>query len=503
MSRALLVSIAALSLAAPSRHTLLSQQPYTTEVSNRSNAAMAMLPMATASADARMHATLGQRALDMGRPAEAAQHFQQALAADPSSAFAQLGAANAATSFAEYEAKLAAAAKLAANGSRAEQLEIGIARKTLVSDYAGAEGLARGLIATAPNNPRSYLALATVQQQMGNEAAARRTLMQALSVAPNFAPAHFQLAYSYMTAQPTDPAKARFYVDKLVKLEPKEARSFITQGSYYRATNQLPLARRAYTRAAELDPNESLALQQRGHVESFLGNYDAARADYDAAIKRGKRNEPGTFGMFRALVAAHAGDPKQSIAELDRLVTDIDGLNLPDPVGAKVAALTAETQIAIQTGDFESASRAIAQRTPLVREQVAQSTDEKVKRLAEADITYYDGLLAARKADAATAKAKADELMRIVAENNDPQKDQPAHAILGVLALEEKDFSGAVDHLAQANPNDMYIQYERALALDGAGRKSEAKAIFRKIARFNFNGAGVAVARAEAARRAR
>jgi len=342
-----------------------------------------------------------------------------------------------------------------------------------------------------------------VQQQMGNEAEARKTLKQAIAIAPNFSPSYTQLAYSYMTSQPTDPAKAKPYVDKLVKLEPKEARAFITQGSYYRATNQLPLARRAYTRAAQLDSTMSMALQQRGHVESFLGNYDAARADYDAAIKRGKQNDAATFGMFRALVPAHAGNPKQSIAELDQLARDIDGLNLPDPIGAKIGALTAETQIALQTGDFESASRALAQRTPLVREQVAQTTDEKVKRLAEADIAYYDGLLAARKADATTAQAKADDYMRIVAQNNDPQKDQPAHAILGVLALEQKDFKGAESHLAQANPNDMYILYERALALDGAGRKSEAKALFRKIARYNFNDAGIAASRADAAKRAR
>jgi tetratricopeptide (TPR) repeat protein len=247
----------------------------------------------------------------------------------------------------------------------------------------------------------------------------------------------------------------------------------------------------------------ALALQQRGHVESFLGNYDAARADYDAAMKLGKQNEPGTYAMFRALVAAHAGNPKQAITELDQLVRDVDGMNLPDPVGAKVAALTTEVQIAIQSGDFESASRAIAQRTPLVREQVAQATDEKVKRLVEADIAYYDGLLAARQGDATVAKTKADEFMRIVAETNDPQKDQRAHAILGVLALEQKDFPGAVVQLEQANPNDIYILYERARALDGAGRKAEAKALYRKIARFNFNGAGVALSRADAAKRSK
>jgi tetratricopeptide (TPR) repeat protein len=326
---------------------------------------------------------------------------------------------------------------------------------------------------------------------------------RALAVALNFSAAHLQLAYSYMTRQPTDPPKAKPYIEKLVVLEPTEPQVFIAQGSFFRATNQLPLARRAYTRAAELDPIKSLPLQQRGHVESFLGNYDAARADYDAAIKLGKQNEPGTLPMYRALVAAHAGNPRQSIEELNRLVGDVDGMNLPDPIGTKIAALTAEIQIATQIGDFGSATRAIEQRTPLVRQQVSQASDGKVKRLAEADVAYYDGLLAARKGDVSTAKAKADDIMRIVAETADPQKDQPAHAILGVLALEQRDYGGAASHLAQANPNDMYVQYERALALDGAGRSSEAKALFRRIAQYNFNGPSVAVSRADAAKRAR
>jgi tetratricopeptide (TPR) repeat protein len=330
VSRVFILSLAALALAAPSHHALRAQQKTTvTQAGDVANVAMAMLPMSTSSATARMHATLGQRALDMGHGPEATRHFQQAVAADPTSAFAQLGAANASTSFADYDAKLSVAAKLAPSASRAEQLQIAIARKTLVNDYVGAEASARDLIAAEPKNPRSYLALATVQQQMGREVDARRTIERALTVAPNFSPAYLQLAFSYMTAQPTDPPKAKAYVEKLVVLEPAEPQAFIAQGSYFRATNQLPLAKRAYTRAAELDPTMALPLQQRGHVESFLGEYDAARADYDAAAKLGKQNQAGSYRMYGALVAAHAGKPKESIAQLDRLVGDIDGMICP------------------------------------------------------------------------------------------------------------------------------------------------------------------------------
>lgn len=462
---------------------------------------MAMLPMATSSAAAKMHAMLGQRALETNRPAEAAQHFKQALAADSTSAFAQLGAANAAASFAEYDAALSKAVKLAEHASVAERLQVDIARKSLVNDFAGAEASARELVAAEPKNPRAYIALASVQSQMGRELDARRTYDRAIAVAPNFALTYRQLAYSYMTAQPIDPSKAGPSVEKLVALEPTEVQSFITQGSYYRATNQLPLARTSYTRAARLDSTMAFPLQQRGHAESFLGDYAAARADYDAAIKLGKQNEAGNYLVFRALVAAHAGNPKQAIAELDSAVARIDQMSVPDPLTAKIGALDAEVQLAIQIGDFAGAAHAIAQRTPLARQQVAAASDETVKKITDADILYYDGLLAARQGDAATAKAKAEEIRGMLAATTDPQKDQRTHAILGVLALEQKDFKAASEHLTQANPNDPYIMFEHALALEGAGRSAEAKALFKEISRYNFNGPTVPVARREAAKR--
>ena len=462
---------------------------------------MAMLPMTSSSAAAKMHAMLGQRALETNHLPEAAQHFAQAIAADSTLAFAWLGAANASTSFAEYDAKLKAATRLAEHASRAEQLQIEIARKSLVNDLAGAEASARELVAAEPKNPRAYLALAGAQQQIGREVEARRTMERAIAIAPSFSAAYRQLAFSYMQLQPTDAAKARPYVEKLVALEPTEAQTFITQGSYFRATNQLPRARSAYSRAAQLAPTMALPLQQRGHVESFMGDYAAARADYDAAIKLAKQNEAASYGVFRALVAVHAGNPKQAIAELDRLVGAIDGMHVSDPRGAKVGALDAEIQVATQSGDFASAARAIAQRTPLAREQLAGASEETVKQIGEGTIAYYEGMLAARQGDSTTAKAKADELRRILASTSDPQKEQGAHAILGVLALEQKDFKGAASHLAQANPNDVYLMYERAVALDGANESAEAKALFEKVSKWNFNSPGAAFARREAAKR--
>ncbi|MFL5618330.1 MAG: hypothetical protein ACJ79A_08055, partial [Gemmatimonadaceae bacterium] len=173
MARALVRAIAALFLAAPLHNALLSQRSTVVQAGRPSEASMAMLPMTSSSAAAKMHAMLGQRALETNHTAAAVEHFRQAIAADSTLAFARLGAANASTSYAEYDANLRAAAKLAEHASRAEQLQIAIARKSLVNDLVGAESLARELIAAEPKNPRAYLALASAQQQMGREVEAR------------------------------------------------------------------------------------------------------------------------------------------------------------------------------------------------------------------------------------------------------------------------------------------------------------------------------------------
>ncbi|MFL5576442.1 MAG: hypothetical protein ACJ79S_10790 [Gemmatimonadaceae bacterium] len=463
----------------------------------------AMLPMTTASAAAREHATLGQRALDFGHQQEATAHFRQAVEADSGFAFGWLGLANASTSVGDFTRDLRVASRLAPKASRAEQLEIGIAEKQLNSDQEGAAALARALVQVAPRNPRAHLTLANVQTAMNREADARASMERAIAVAPDFAPAYIQLGYSYLLVTPRAPAKAEAPIRKAIALEPRESRPYIALGSFGRATNRLDDARQAYTRAAELDPSNALPLQQRGHVNTFLGNYDAARADYDAAIRLGKDNEPANYAVYRALVPTYAGDPRGSIAELEALVGKIDGMNVPDRDGSKVFALTQEAQIAIHSGDVDAARRALEQRSALLRKQATAVGTEEFRRTQESDIAFWDGLLAARQKDFATATAKAKEAMRHVAANRDPRKDMPAHALLGFVALDQRRYGDAAGHFGSADPNDPYVAYHRALALQGAGQTTTAKKLFREVASYNFSTAGEALVRADAKQRAR
>jgi len=500
MSRLRALPLCAAALLVAGGPALAQQKPPTYAAATGARA-VTMLPMATGSAAARSHATLGQRALDLGHPAEAAEHFREAVEADTLFAFGWLGLANSSNSLEEFTGQLAKARRVAGMATRAEQLQVEVAQKQLDGDLAGAAAAAQRLVMLAPKNPRAYTLLATVQSAMGNETDARKTLNKAVTVSPNFAPAYIQLAYSYILNAPRMPSKADAPVRKAIALEPEQSLPYIVSGSANRATNQLEMARLAYTRAAQFDPKNALPLQQRGHVNTFLGDYDAARADYDAAIRLGQRNEPVTYAVYRAFVPVYAGDARAAIAELEQVASRVDTMGVPDPIGGKIFALTSAALVATHVGALDEAQKAIEQRNALVRKQ-EQFAGEEFKRAQEADIDFWEGLLAAKRGDYSEATAKAQAAMREVASLKNPRKNDQAHELLGLVALDQKKYAEAAAHFAQSNPNDMYVQYHRALALEGAGRTAEAKKIFADIARFNFNSAAVALVRADAKKRA-
>jgi len=86
-------------------------------------------PITTSSATARDHFLRGQRELDLARFIDANAHFKQAVAADPTFAFAYLNVANTANSLDEFKTNLAQAEQHAAGASDAERLQIQMSRK--------------------------------------------------------------------------------------------------------------------------------------------------------------------------------------------------------------------------------------------------------------------------------------------------------------------------------------------------------------------------------------
>jgi len=456
------------------------------------------IPVTTSSADARNHFLQGQRELDLARTFEALDHFKRAVAADSTFAIAYLNIANTGNSLDEFRTNLARAEALAAKASDAEQLEIQIARKGLENDATGQLAAAQQLVAKYPESPRAYLTLANIQAGLNANADARASYGKALSLAPRFAAAHVALGVSYLFGEPRDFNQALQHFQAAVGLAPNEPAMHDNLGDAQRALNNLSQARAEYTRGHELNPRDAGMLQQRGHVNSFAGDYDAARADYDSAMAVGRGNERGFFAPFRAYVSAYAGNAPGAIVELNKLVAQAEGMGIPDPVTVKINALSNVALIGIDIRDFANAQAALKQRTPLMMQQADQVGSAGFRRAQEQNIAYFNAWLAARKGDYRTAKRETDRLTALVAPDANPRKMEPVHQLMGFAALYQGHNAEAAAHFAQGNLLDPYIKFNYAMALDGSGQGAKAKPIFHELSIYNFNSLGYALIRKEA-----
>lgn len=458
-----------------------------------------MISITTPSEAAREHFLAGIRAQDEELPIAARDHFAAAIAADSSFALAHLFAATNAASFALYKAHLEKAVRHGAKASSAERLLIAAEQSASLNDLNARLRNAQQLVNETSRNPWALRALARAQLALGRTAEARATFAQILQTAPDFAAVHAELGNSYLQSTPRDPTRAESHLRRALELAPDAMYTHDCMGDFYRATNQLQKAKSEYTRASELVAGLAGPFQQRAHVNAFLGNYAEARADYDRAIALAEPNVKAGFGIFRALLGVYAGDPAAAERELDSLVLAIDPTTVPNAVGIKINALTDQALIATHHGHFDVAKKAIERLGPLWQTQAQVAGTPAIQGLAKAAVAYAEGMLAARQGNYALARAKAKEYMSARAGENNPRKDEGAHAILGMADLREGKHASAVGHFEKTDQDDIYMSYHRALALAGAGRRAEARAIFKQISEWNFSSAGLALVQRDAA----
>src|SRR3989441_10975144 len=459
-------------------------------------------PITTSSATARDHFNRGQRELDLARFIDANAHFKQAVAADPSFAFAYLNVANTANSLDEFKTNLALAEQHAAGASDAERLQIRMARKGFDNDLAGQLALGQQLVQQYPKSPRAWLALAGAQIGLNKNEDARASIAKALELSPKLYVAHATIGNDYIFGEPHDFTKALAHMQEAEALAPDESNAHLLVGDAYRAQRNLEKARDEYLRGHELEPRSAVLLVKAGHANTFLGDYTAARADYDSAMAVGRANEKAAYAPFRAYVSVYAGDPAAAIDELNRLVASVDGLGVPDPKANKVAALTNVVVIATHTRNRAAAEQALKQLEPLLMQQGDEAGNPAFTRGQQAQIAYLEGWTAARRGDYASAQKQADRITHLLAPDANPRKLEPMHQLEGFIALYQGKYDEAAAHLRQGNLLDPYIKYQFAVATEGAGDAAQAKKLFREIADYNFNVLGFALVRRDAQQKA-
>jgi len=360
--------------------------------------------------------------------------------------------------------------------------------------------LAQALVQKYPLAPRAWLRLGFTQGSINQNEEARKSFAKALELDPKLIGTPVALVFSYVFSEPRDFDKAKHYAEQCIQLQPKEAKCYELMGDVFRARNELENARDAYTKALQMDPALSVASLKKGHINSFLGHYDEARADYDKGIAATENVNKTGYANFKAFTYLHAGQAKAALQELQKLVDSADSMGLPKEQAdaAKLATLNNEMLIALHQNFVEDAQRILNQIKTITAESIRRVGDAEFERQQNANLVLLEGQIAARKKDYKTAQSKSEENRQMIERDNSPRKLEGYYGLLATVELLQGHHAKAVDLYKKADLTLLYVKYQYGLSLEGAGNAKESEKILGEVARFNFNVVDFALARNDA-----
>ena len=465
-----------------------------------------VLPYSTENDSAREHYLAGWSSFENSRFNAARNHFLEATAADPDFAMGHLLAALSAPSTEAFVLNLGKATDTKIKVSGEEQVLIGAFESALAADSQSLIAALRDVTNMYPDSPRAWVFLGNALTNVNDADDARVAYAKAIELDASHVPGHINLGNNLLTIEPKDFAEAEKHFMHAVALTPNEPNPHDLLGDVHRAQGKLEAAYNDYTKAAELAPDLGAGRQQRGHVNSFLGNYDEARTDYSVSAEletaRGATGG-GFFLVFRAYVSLHEGDFDAAIKELQEISDSADEDYPSVAADLKANALTNIALIATETGDAATASSAIDAAAGVLRQQADAMASDDLRDAAEATISYMRGLLAARMGDTKGAGDAATAFEGHVATSTNPRKLERMHEVQGMSAWYQDDYAGAVEHLSSGDHQaNMYTKYYLARANEEAGNADEAARLYGELAVYNFNGPGYAMFRKDILARA-
>jgi len=110
---------------------------------------------------------------------------------------------------------------------------------------------------------------------------------------------------------------------------------------------------------------------------------------------------------------------------------------------------------------------------------------QEIKDNAKLFHHYNLARVALAKKDLATAKTEAEAFRKGTENLKNPFQTKQVHELLGMIALEAKDYDTAVSELQQSNQQNPYDLYRMCQAYQGKGDAAKAKESCGKAAAFN------------------
>jgi len=436
------------------------------------------VPVTTTSEDARALYVKGQDLADKLRATDAHEMFVKAVAKDKDFAMAYLAMAQSSGTAKDFFDALGHAVALAGKVSPGEKLLILSVDQGAKNDLAHQKESLDKLVQMFPADERVQNQLGQVMFGRQDYPASIAAYEKAIKINPAYSQPYNQLGYAYRFSDKLPDAERTF--KKYIELIPNDPNPYDSYAELLMQEGKFDESIASYQKALKIDGNFIASYIGIGNDQMFQGKGDEARKTFDklATVARndGERRQAITW---TALAYSMDGQWDKAVAQGDKL-TAIANTNKDLAMLANDYNFIANTLLEAGRPDDAAAKYKLQIETS----NKANLPDE-VKETTRRQGLYDDARVAIAKHDLATAKAKQAQFAKQVAVKQNPFEVRQQHELLGMIALEDKKFSVAVDELSHANQRDPRVLYLAAVALGGTKDSKGAKAMAAKAADFN------------------
>lgn len=436
------------------------------------------IPVTTASIEARKEFLQGRDLQEKLLIQDSIQHFDRAISLDPNFALAELNRANVSPTGKEFFDHLKKAVSLSDKASNGERLLI-------LGNEAGANGNAAKqkeyldqLVAAYPNDERAHFNLGGYYFGQQDMPQAIEHYKKATELNPNYSTAFNILGYAYR--QNADYANAETAFKKYIELIPKDPNPYDSYAELLLKMGRFDESIAQYQKALAIDPNFINSHQGIAAALMYQGKPDEAAAELQKITDKARSDAERRTALFAlTVVDVDSGKMDKALAEVDKQYSLGEKTN---DIPAMIGDLQLKGNIMLEMGKPDEAKALFERGLKMTEDSnLSQEIKDNAKLFHHFNLTR----VALAKKDLTTAKAEAETFRKGTETLKNPFQTKQAHQLLGMIALEAKDYDHAVTELLQANQQNPYDLYRLCQAYQGKGDMGKAKEFCTKAANFN------------------
>lgn len=445
---------------------------------NSANGESGKIPVTTSSEGARKEFLQGRDLSEKLLIQDSIQHFDKAISLDPNFALAELNRAQVSPTGKEFFDHLKKAVSLSDKASNGEKLLI-------LGNEAGANGNAarqkdylEQLVAAYPNDERAHFNLGGYYFGQQDMPQAIEHYKKATELAPTYSTAFNILGYAYR--QNADYANAEQAFKKYIELIPNDPNPYDSYAELLLKMGRFDESVAQYRKALVIDPNFINSYQGIAAALMYQGKPEDAAAELQKITDKARSDAERRTALFAlTVVDVDSGKMDKALAEVDKQYALGEKTN---DIPAMAGDLQLKGNIMLEMGKPDEA-KALYERGLKMTED--SNLSQEIKDNAKLFHHYNLARVALAKKDLTTAKTQAEAFRKGTETLKNPFQTKQAHELLGMIALEAKDYDNAVAELQQANQQNPYDLYRLCQAYQGKGDMGKAKEFCTKAATFN------------------